>query len=216
MNWQTTASAALLAGPLLLGTAMADELQLVATTVVRPDPGGMSRAVFADAAGRQTIVKAGGRVAGCRLDEVGRKMVHLRCADGAVTVVLWEGLPRQAVRPADASPGSETPASYRVSLPRDDFQFALADRQRLVSQVSLEPAVADSRLYGYRITWLREGGDFHRLGLREEDVILSLNGVRAGNPGIFMQAVNGLRGTTSFALGVERDGSQIEYSYLLD
>ena len=107
MNWQTTASAALLAGPLLLGTAMADELQLVATTVVRPDPGGMSRAVFADAAGRQTIVKAGGRVAGCRLDEVGRKMVHLRCADGAVTVVLWEGLPRQAVRPADASPGSE-------------------------------------------------------------------------------------------------------------
>ena len=216
MNWQTTASAALLAGPLLLGTAMADELQLVATTVVRPDPGGMSRAVVADAAGRQTIVKAGGRVAGCRLDEVGRKMVHLRCADGAVTVVLWEGLPRQAVRPADASPGSETPASYRVSLPRDDFQFALADRQRLVSQVSLEPAVADSRLYGYRITWLREGGDFHRLGLREEDVILSLNGVRAGNPGIFMQAVNGLRGTTSFALGVERDGSQIEYSYLLD
>jgi S1-C subfamily serine protease len=47
-------------------------------------------------------------------------------------------------------------------------------------------------------------------------VILSLNGVRAGNPGTFMQAVNGLRGTTSFALGVERDGSQIEYSYLLD
>ena len=30
------------------------------------------------------------------------------------------------------------------------------------------------------------------------------------------QAVNGLRGTTSFALGVERDGAQIEYSYLLD
>jgi type II secretion system protein C len=103
-----------------------------------------------------------------------------------------------------------------VSLPRDDFQFALEDRQRLVSQVSLEPAVADRRLYGYRITWLREGGDFHRLGLRDGDVIVSLNGVQAGDPGTFMQAVNGLRGTTSFALGVERDGAQIEYSYLLD
>jgi type II secretion system protein C len=188
----------------------------VATTVVRPDPDGMSRAVFADRSGRQTIVKAGGRVAGCRLDEVGRKMVHLRCAGGAVTVVLWEGLPSRAGGRADDSPAAVSPASYRVSLPRDDFQFALEDRQRLVSQVSLEPAVADRRLYGYRITWLREGGDFHRLGLRDGDVIVSLNGVQAGDPGTFMQAVNGLRGTTSFALGVERDGAQIEYSYLLD
>jgi hypothetical protein len=166
IDWQTKAGAALVAGPLLLGAAMADELQLVATTVVRPDPGDMSRAVFADASGRQTIVKAGGRVAGCRLDEVGRRLVHLHCADGAVTVVLWEGLPRRTGGRAGDLPGSETSASYRVSLPRDDFEFALADRQRLVSQVSLEPAVADSRLYGYRITWLREGGDFHRLGLR--------------------------------------------------
>jgi general secretion pathway protein C len=201
---------------LLAGAASGGELRLVATNVVRPDPEGLSRAVFADPGGRQRVVTPGEQVAGCTLLGVARKAVRLRCADGAVEVVLWAGLPTPAGARADGAPPEVAPASYQVSLPREAFAFALADRQRLVSQISLEPAVSDGRLYGYRIAWVREGGDFHRLGLRDGDVVVRLNGVRAGDPGTFMQALNGLRGSTSFTLDVEREGERVEYAYLLD
>lgn len=211
----TTLHGAVLAGPLLLlaATAGGDELRLVATVIQTPDPDGRSRAVFEDGAGVQTALTPGEAVAGCRLLEIAAKTARLGCADGAVTLRLREGLDARRAGGARAASGPR--ASYEVSLPREEFSFALEDRQRLVSQVSLEPAVDAGRLYGYRIAWLREGGDFHRLGLRDGDVILSLNGVEARDPGTFVQAVNALRGATSFAVGVERAGERIEYSYLL-
>ena len=82
--------------------------------------------------------------------------------------------------------------------------------------MSLEPAVRDGMLEGYRVAWLDPEGDFRRLGLRPDDVIVSLNDVPATTPGAFMQAVSGLRGRSSFRLAVERSGELIGYSYLLD
>ena len=74
---------------LWLTRAAAGDLTLVATMVVQPDPEGLSRAVFADDAGRQTVATIGAAVAGCELEGVGANDVRLRCVDGAVTVVLW-------------------------------------------------------------------------------------------------------------------------------
>ena len=107
-------------------------------------------------------------------------------------------------------------AEYQVTLPKKAFIPAISERQRLASQISLEPAVRDGMLQGYRVAWVDQEGDFRRLGLRAEDVIVSLNDVPATSPGAFMQAVSGLRGQSSFRLVVERSGDVIGYSYLLD
>ena len=218
MGLRAVPIAAAFTGPLLFVAAVASgaDFRLVATFVVEPDPRNASHAVFEDSAGVQAVIARGETIAGCALVEIGSKSTELHCAGGAVSLIIEEDAER-AFDPAGAA-GAEVaggPASYQISLPRDDFHFALSDRQRIASQVSLEPAVGDGYQYGYRIAWLREGGDFHRLGLRGGDVIVSLNGVPAADPGTFVQAVNGLRGTTSFALGVERDGERIDYSYLL-
>lgn len=218
MGTRAGSTAAALTGPLLLvaGVASGADLRLVATFVVDPDPRDASHAVFENSAGAQAVIGRGETIAGCTLVKIGSKNAKLHCAGGAVSLLIEEDAGR-AFQPARDAVGeiATGPASYQISLPRDDFHFALSDRQRLVSQVSLEPAVGDGYQYGYRIAWLRQGGDFHRLGLRDGDVIVSLNGVPAADAGIFVQAVNGLRGTTSFALGVERDGERIDYSYLL-
>jgi len=201
---------------LMAGAVSGGDLRLVATFVVDPDPRNASHAVFEYPAGDQSVVARGEAVADCTLANIGTKSAKLQCAGGAVSLLIEEGAGQDSDPAGDARiEAAAAPVSYQVSLPRDDFQFALGNRQRLVSQVSLEPAVGDGYQYGYRIAWLREGGDFHRLGLRGGDVIVSLNGVPAADPGTFVQAVNGLRGTTSFALGVERDGVRIDYSYLL-
>ena len=79
-----------------------------------------------------------------------------------------------------------------------------------------EPEVRDGMLSGYRVAWIDPGGDFRRLGLKEDDVIVSLNDVSAARPGAFMQAFNGLRGQPGFHLSLERSGALIGYTYLFD
>jgi type II secretion system protein C len=195
---------------LVSGLASGEGIRLIATMIADPDPGSASRAVF-ESDGRQIQVGIGDAVGGCTLAGITDKQVLLDCADGMVSLMLRSGI--AAMHTIEKR---RQTAHYQVRLPRREFLFALDDRQRIASQLSLEPFVKEGYLYGYRVAWIKPGGDFHRLGLRMEDVIISLNGVRASEPGAFMQAVNSLRGQASFGLGIDRDGSLIEYAYLLE
>ncbi len=198
--------------PLLIlatGIAGGQDVRLVATFVVEPDPTSASSAVF-EIDGRQETRHVGDLVDGCSLTAVGEKSAELQCADGELSMTLLSGVTR-ATDPQRVSVGER----YQVQLPRTAFRSALLDRQKIAGQVSLEPYVRDGYLYGYRIAWLKPGGDFQQLGLMPEDVITSLNAVPASQPGPFMQAVNGLNGQSSFSLAVDREGERIDYTYLL-
>jgi type II secretion system protein C len=195
---------------LFCGIASGEDIRLVATMIVDPDPGFASRAVF-ESDGQQIKLGVGDAVGGCTLAGVTDKQVLLGCADGMVTLTLRSGIfgVYSIARHGEI-------ARYQVRLPRGEFLLALDDHQRIASQLSLEPYVRAGLLYGYRVAWLKPGGDFHRLGLRTEDVIISLNGIRASDPGAFMQAINSMRGQADFGLGIDRDGSLIEYAFLLE
>jgi type II secretion system protein C len=200
----------LIAGLLLpLGIAAAGDLRLVGTVMLGDDGAGPSHAVFETDDYQQLIIEQGQEIAGCFLAEIETRQVRMECAGGEVSLVLRSKL--RAVR----QPQTVTPTRYDVSLPREDFLSSVADRQRLVSQVALEPAVRDGYLQGYRVAWLLPGGDFHRLGLQDGDVILSLNGVSASDPGTFMETISALRGQPGFELIVERSGEPLAYHYTL-
>ena len=188
----------------------ADTLRLAGTVVLSPGGGHPSHAVFETADGDQLIVDVGQEVDGCVLVEVRRHRATMDCAQGLVSLGLRSDL--RARRTATAAAGDR----YLVTLPRKAFVLAVNDRQRIAGQISLEPAVRDGWLQGYLVTWIEPGGDFYRLGLREGDVVVSLNGAAASAPGAFMQALNGLQGQTAFDLTVERQGRRIAYSYLFE
>lgn len=192
-----------------LMTVAAGDLRLVGTVMLDSDAVGPSHAVFETDDYQQLIVEQGQEIEGCFLAEIGARQVRMECAGGEVSLVLSSKL--RAARQQQTA----VPTRYDVSLPREDFLTSIADRQRLVSQLSLEPAVRDGYLQGYRVAWLLPGGDFHRLGLQDGDVILSLNGVSASDPGTFMQTINALRGQPGFELVVERSGEPLAYHYTL-
>jgi len=193
-----------------LVTAVAGDVRLVGTVMLGNDGGRASHAVFETDDGRQLIVEHDQQINGCMLVEVRARDVRMACADGEISLVL-----RARLRAADYEPPT-TPFRYDINLPQEDFLRALSDRQRMTSQISLEPEVREGYLEGYRVAWVLPGGDFHRLGLQDGDVILSLNGVAASDPGNFMQTLNSMRGQRSFELIVARDGQSLAYSYVLD
>ena len=192
-----------------LATAAAGDVRLVGTVMLGNDGGRASHAVFETDAGRQLIVERDQQISGCLLVEVRARDVRMACAEGEISLVL-----RAKLRAANFEPPS-APMRYDIDLPQEDFLRAMSDRQRMTSQISLEPEVRDGYLEGYRVAWVLPGGDFHRLGLQDGDVILSLNGVAASDPGNFMRTLNSMRGQRSFELIVARDGQSLAYSYVL-
>lgn len=201
---------ALVVAPWTLWAEGASALRLVGTVTLSPGAARHGHAIFEDEDGRQVTVEPGQAIEGCRLASVHPRKVVMECADGSVAMTL-----RSDLR-ARRGGGRATPALYQVTLPREAFAVALEDRQQVASEISLEPTVRDGWLYGYRVAWLAEGGQFHRLGLQADDVVLSLNGVPASTPGAFMQTLGGLSGLGGFQLTVDRSGRLIEYSYLFD
>jgi S1-C subfamily serine protease len=198
----------LLAG--MAHSASAADYRFVGSTVLPPGKEGPSHAVFETPDGQQLIVDAGQQIGGCRLASVSAQTATMECADGWITVALRSDLQGQ-----DALSLRRT-VEYRVKLPRDRVFAGTPDRRRAPSQMALEPEIRDGMLSGYRVAWVDPGGDFRRLGLKEDDVIVSLNDVSAARPGAFMEAFNGLRGQSSFHLALERSGALIGYTYLLD
>jgi len=193
-----------------MGAQAADTMRLVGTVLLSPGSADPSHAVFQTTDGRQLIIDVGQKVDGCRLVKVRPRQATMDCAEGLVSLTL-----RSDLRSHGAAPQVHG-AAYQVTLPRKTFALTLEDRKRIASQLSLEPDVREGWLHGYRVAWLEPGGDFHRLGLREDDVVISLNGPPASVPGAFMQAVSSLRGQAAFQLTVERGGRLIDYSYLFD
>jgi type II secretion system protein C len=190
--------------------AVAADLRLVATMRVEPDPLAASRAVF-ESEGQQIWAGIGDPVGVCRLADVTDKQVLLDCGAEFVTILLSSGIATNR-----SAENKTQPKRHEITLSRSAFLSTLDDRQGIASQLSLEPYVADGYFYGYRVAWLKPGGDFQRLGLQIEDVIISVNDARASQPASFMQAVNSLGGQSSFDLGVDRDGERVSYAYLLE
>ena len=186
----------------------AEAARLVGTVPLNSIQNEPTHAVFETADHRQMIIDIGQEIDGCRLASVHAHHVVMDCADGSVLLTLPCGMKTRTAT------GSPLAAVYHVTLPRDAFNPGQG--QRPVGQLSLEPAVRDGWLYGYRVAWVEPGGEFHRLGLRPDDVVVRLNDVPAGTAGAFMQAVGELPALSGFQLTVERSGELIDYQYLFD
>ncbi len=193
-----------------LGAQGADTTQLVGTVMLSAGDRDPSHAVFETVDGRRLFIDVGQEIDGCRLVSVRPRQATMDCAEGLVSLTI-----RSDLQSRRAAPGVRS-AAYVVTLHGETFALTAEDHGRIASQVSLEPDVREGWLHGYRVAWLEPGGDFYRLGIREDDVVISVNGTPASAPGAFMQAVSGLRGQAAFQLTVERDGRLIDYSYLFD
>lgn len=111
------------------------------------------------------------------------------------------------------------PAAARTVHVMSQERYArLADREQLRAQVNVEPVIRDGGVYGYRIAYLRDGGDLAALGLAPDDVIVAVNGRPIDPNGPFVQALDYLDppflGSVSFEL--ERRGDRRQVTYVVE
>lgn len=199
-------------GLVLLATLAPGLCRGSATAAAAPEPriagtilgAGPARVVVEDRSGAQFTVVAGDPFGACTLTRVERDSVTLDCAGRTRVLTLEGGTPLLTGLPAaDGSPPV-------VELPGVDFRALLADRQRLVSELSLVPSIGpDGRVSGYAVDQVKPGSLFEQAGLRDGDLITAVNGVPTSQPEAFMEMIRQLRDQPEFAVQIERaEGGQ--------
>ncbi len=89
----------------------------------------------------------------------------------------------------------------------------LANPYELMSAVRITPYLKDGNPVGFQVRHLKRDNLLAQLGVRNGDVIKSINGIPIRNVGDVMNTIQSLMNSPSISVEVERGGSTVNLSY---
>jgi type II secretion system protein C len=102
-------------------------------------------------------------------------------------------------------------------IERSAITDSLSDLATLFTQMRLVPnfvGEGDQRtVEGYRVFRVKPGSVFQKLGIRNGDIILDINGVKADNPEKSFELLQQLRYENNFSLTLKRNDNDIDMNY---
>ncbi|MBW2059946.1 MAG: PDZ domain-containing protein [Deltaproteobacteria bacterium] len=102
---------------------------------------------------------------------------------------------------------------YVVS--REILDQDMGDLYSLLSQINIQPFLKGGQPHGFRLSSIRPNSIFHQFGLRNNDVIVKLNGVVIRQPEDVMGLYRQITQLDTVTLEVERRGRPATFTYTL-
>lgn len=195
------------------------DAELLVTTVA-PQPVYSSALVVVEDTNR--VVLVGDRVAGATVEEIRRGAVELRLDDGSRDLLVFGSRePAQPARPPrkpggkpriDWSEGITAVDETHYEVTEDALGRALENLGELSKTAKVVPNFVDGTVSGYRIFRIRSSGPFGSMGLRDNDVLKSVNG-QSLEPKTILSTVDSLQGAEQFSLEVQRGDEIVQLEY---
>jgi general secretion pathway protein C len=91
----------------------------------------------------------------------------------------------------------------------------LEEPGKLFDYIRVSQAMSDGELIGYRLSPGKEPALFKQMGLKNNDLAVSINGYQLTDLKQAMSAINELRNSTDAIITIERDGEQIDVQFSL-
>ena len=91
----------------------------------------------------------------------------------------------------------------------------LEEPGKLFDYIRVSQAMNDGELIGYRLSPGKEPELFKQMGLKNNDLAISINGYQLTDLKQAMSAINELRNSTDANITIERDGEQIDVQFSL-
>lgn len=170
------------------------------------------------------VVLVGDRLAGATVEEIRRGSVALRLDDGSTDLLVFGS--RESSSPArprtepggpariDWSEGITALDETHYEVTEDAVGRALARLGELGKMARVVPNFADGEVTGFRIFKIRGASPFGDLGLRDNDVLRSVNG-QPLEPASILSTVDALQGERELVLEVQRDGEVVQLQYAI-
>ncbi len=183
-------------------------LRLVGTTVF----GEKSSVILEDPTrGTQGVYRLGDIIQGYTITTILNDSVTLTKQDQELVLMLAQGgnspLSDQFFKKVDEN-------SWKVSA--DKITDMVSNIDQYVGQVIAYQHRENGKPAGFRIRHLKEGNDFEKMGIKNEDIIKRVNGIDVNDLSSVVKAVYQLSGDTNFTVEMERDGQKQMQNYQLD
>ena len=183
-------------------------LRLVGTTVF-----GEKSSVILEvlAKGTQGVYRLGDSIQGFTITTILNDRVTLTKQDQELVLMLASG---------GNSPRSDQffkkvgENSWQVSA--DKVTDMVSNIDQYVGQVIAYQHRENGKPAGFRIRHLKEGNDFEKMGIQNEDIIKRVNGIDVNDLSSVIKAVYQLSSNTDFTVEVERDNQEKLLNYQLD
>jgi hypothetical protein len=101
----------------------------------------------------------------------------------------------------------------RYEIDPGTFTLALGNLGILSRWVRVAPDLHDGKSFGFRLFAVKIDGPFAKLGLRDEDVLVSVNGLDIATIDHALDAYGKLKTARHFTLGLVRAGSRTTHEY---
>jgi len=177
---------------------------------------GRKFALIADETGEERVYSLNENIQGAEITGIEAGRVILR-RNG---VYEYLGLDREGPEtyrenPAVTGPGPVSgtgEVSSRVvggTVPQNQIE----NLPQLLRQARAVPYEGGNGQSGYRVVEIQQNSVLQELGIREEDVIHSVNGIQLGNAGEALQAYRDLKTAGRFSIGLLRGGREVTIDF---
>jgi general secretion pathway protein C len=103
----------------------------------------------------------------------------------------------------------------RYEIKRGTLELALGNLASLARSVRVRPEVRDGKAFGFRLFAIRADVPFAKLGLRNDDVLVSINGLDLATPERALDAYGKLKESPRLGLGLLREGHETTQEYTI-
>ena len=122
-----------------------------------------------------------------------------------------------ATQPSRVTPGRgiRRLSATRWSVSQDEVESAKTNMSQLMTQIRIVPNFVEGKPDGFRLSSIKRGSLFDRLGLRSGDVVRRINGVLLDNPQKALEVYGELESGQTVTLDITRRGREQAFTYEL-
>jgi general secretion pathway protein C len=178
-------------------------------TFLSADPG-TAHAIIADASGIERRYVVGDSITGgIIIHEIMTNKVILLRGERYEALLLWPGDNQDIAMQGKLTTASST-EDQTSAYGRPIFRES---RQSLIDLVQPQPVHVDGKFVGFRLKPLKNNYLLSQFGLRQDDVVMSINGVDLDNPMKGMRTLRGLSTGEYVNMTVRRNGQNFTLSF---
>jgi general secretion pathway protein C len=159
------------------------------------------------------IFGVGDRLRGATIVAVGETRVHLSQEGRPRYLDLLAPSDPPAPAAAPSAPGIRKLDEHSYEVERTTLEALLANTPALLQGARIAPELREGHAAGFRFYSVRPDSAFARIGLRNGDVVVAINGLPLTTPEGGLEAFVKLRSASHVSLAIERRGERITHDY---
>ena len=213
------------------------KLRLVGSVVSPVAPDWSFAAIAGATDGKTMLYREGSDVDGSRVLAVHSSSVVMSASSGVCQLLMFEeeeaGVPRAPIarKPAAAKPGSDRNAGLsdqeltdgieklsdtKFNIQRGLVDKVLANQGSLMKSARVIPHEENGRVVGVKLYGIRRNSLLGRLGVRNGDMLRTINGFDMTSPDTALEAYSRLRTADKLTLAVKRQNKEISIDYNIE